>query len=110
MTKKSVVEVSQINIKIGKKEIQLSLEEAMELRSLLNETLGNGETTKITYIPGSPIYIPRPYPLPRPYWSVTWNDTSSTGSGTLTYSLSSNNITEGIFEDHKEAWDKLAKR
>lgn len=81
------VEVSKINIKIGKKEISLSLGEANELMELLNETFGKGETV---YLPGSPII----YPYPSPYrttwpnfWEITTGDSSS---GSITYSAVSN--------------------
>ena len=83
----SEVSISKINIKIGKKEVELTPDEAKELQEILNETFGKKETV---YIPGSPIYIERPYIRPYPYWTVTYGNTSQpTSGGTLTYSLSS---------------------
>ncbi len=79
------VEVSKIVVRMGKKEFELSLAEAKELQELLNDTFGKKETV---YIPGSPIYIERPYIQPYPYWTVTYGDTFQlTSGGTLTYSL-----------------------
>lgn len=81
------VEVSKIVVKMGKKEVELSLAEAKELQELLNDTFGKKETV---YIPGSPIYIERPYIRPYPYWTVTYGNSSQpTSGGALTYSLSS---------------------
>jgi hypothetical protein len=62
MTKKSAkVEVSNIVLNIRDTKIELSLDEARELKAALDGLLGN-ETT--------PSYIPVPYPFPysRPYW------------------------------------------
>jgi hypothetical protein len=72
------VAVSKINIKIGKKEIPLTLEQAKELQELLNETFGN--KNEVVYVPGSPVYIPhpRPYRYPKTYWSVTTDNIDST--------------------------------
>jgi hypothetical protein len=62
------VEISKVNIKIGKKEIELSVEEAKELKEILNETFGEKGV----------VYIPQPYPVyERPwrwrYWGEpTW--------------------------------------
>ena len=92
MSRDKVV-VSKINIKIGKKEIPLLLEEAKELQELLNQTFGKEE---IVYIPGGVTYIPYQvyHPKPYRYWDVTWawgtNTTTVSDrapSGTLTYSL-----------------------
>ena len=81
------VSVSKIVVKMGKKEVELTLEEAKELQELLNDTFGKKETV---YIPGSPIYIERPYHWTYPRWEVTYGNTSKFQSdGTLTYSLSS---------------------
>ena len=77
------VEISKINIKIGTKEIPLTLSEAQELQQILNDTFG-----KTVVIPSSPIVIERPvYPYPRRYWEVTWG----TDTGSLTYSLMAGN-------------------
>ena len=84
------IEVSKIVVKMGKKEVELSLAEALELKELLNETFGKKETV---FIPSSPTVIPYPYPVrpwPYRYWEVTCGR-YSTGdtSGVITYSLSS---------------------
>ena len=70
----SEVSISQINIKIGKKEIELSPDEAKELQQILNETFGEKKT----------VFIPQPYPVypnPHRYWEVTWGS----GTGVVTY-------------------------
>jgi len=67
--------VSKIVIKMGKKDVELSLEEAKELQEILNNTLG-----KVVYIPSAPIYIDHPYRWTTPRWEVSWtNSTNNTG-------------------------------
>ena len=91
------VKVSNISIKIGKNKITLTLDEAKELKELLNETFGDKET----------VYIPQPYPIyERPwrweYWDVyytplqhwTYDNTSdnvnwSSSGSSITYTLNS---------------------
>ena len=74
----SEVSISKINIKIGKKEVELTPDEAKELQEILNETFGKKER----------VYIPSPYPVVQPvyrpyrYWEVTYGN----GTGTVTYS------------------------
>lgn len=71
MKSKNKVEISKINIKIGDKSIELSLEEAQELRQILDETFGQ----KTVFYPSAPIIIERPYIRPRQWWegpTVTW--------------------------------------
>ena len=81
------VQVSKIVVKMGDKEVELSLAEAKELQELLNETFGTKETV---YIPSQPIYVERPYRWTYPHWYVTYGDNTARGvGGTLTYSLSS---------------------
>ena len=84
MSKK--VEVSKINIKIGDKEIPLTLGEAKELQELLNKTFGEEKTV---YVPGRSYPVTIPYPIPyqpyRPYWEITWD---SGIENEMTYSLS----------------------
>ena len=67
----SKVKVSKIKIEIGKKSIELSLEEAHELQEILNSTFGKRE---VKFIPSyAPIIIERPvYPRPWRCWDVTW--------------------------------------
>ena len=71
----SEISISKIVIKIGKKEIELSPEEAKELQNVLQETLGKNNTV---YIPKPyPVYPnPNPYPYHIPYWTVTVGDSS----------------------------------
>ena len=91
------VKIAKINIKMGKKKVSLSVEEAKELRDLLNDTFGE---QKAIFMPSSPIIIDRPY-HPWRYWgvdyttpSVTWTSGNTTGSAatgaTVTYALNSN--------------------
>jgi hypothetical protein len=66
------IEVSKIVVRIGKKEVELSLAEAKELQELLNDTFGKKETAI------------RPYP-----WTTAYGNASqpTSGGSTLTYSL-----------------------
>lgn len=86
---KNKVEISKINIKIGDKEIPLTLEEAQELRQILDETFGQ----KMVVYPSPPIYIERPYPRPWRYWdtSVTWSNTAGDSSKAAAYILTYSN-------------------
>ena len=74
------VEIKKIILKIGKKEIPLSLEEAKELKRILADMFEKQDV----------IIVGQPYPAypylvyPRKYTYWTWNDTSSVGSYTLT--------------------------
>lgn len=82
--KKNKVEISKINIKIGDKEIPLTLEEAQELRQILDDTFGQ----KMVVYPSTPIYIERPRPWR--YWepTITWTTTTSgISSKAATYTL-----------------------
>ena len=93
MATKEKVSIEQINIKIGKEQIELTPEQANELKDLLNELLGAPE--QVTYIPSYPVVVPYPvYPYRRyDYWGVTLgsSDDSVAGGkfdGTVTYCLS----------------------
>lgn len=75
----SEIAVTKIVLKIGKKEIELTPEQAQELHAVLKELLD-----KNSY----PIYIPQPYPViveKPPY--RTW---ITYGDNTGTYSITSN--------------------
>lgn len=66
------VKVSKVEIEIGKKRIELSLDEAKELRDILNETFGKEK--KAPGWPSYPIIIERPAwlnPYHR-YWNVSY--------------------------------------
>jgi hypothetical protein len=65
------VEISKIVIKIGEKEATLSLEEAKQLRDVLDGLFG--DRSWIYYVPYAP-YIPNP----NPYWTVTTTITDGT--------------------------------
>jgi hypothetical protein len=88
------VEVSKINIKIGKKEIPLSLNEAKELRDILNDTFGKQETV---YLSGTPYPVyPRPYrywyPTYAPYVTYSGSNVSDNDTYSLIISLSDNAV------------------
>ena len=89
---KNKVRVEKINVKIGDVTVSLKLEDAKELRKLLNDLFGAND--EFTYVPiGYPVY-------PYDRW-VTWSDNTSgcalgesggtivgeSSSGTVTYSL-----------------------
>ena len=84
------VRISKINIKIGKKEISLTLDKAKELQDILDKTFG-----KTFYVEGTPQIImsypvcPSPvYPVPYKDWEITWKGTAAnTGDETLTCTL-----------------------
>lgn len=65
---KDKVEIKKVVINIGGKELNLTVEEAKELRDLLNGTFGEKETI---YIPQYPVYPDNPY-YPWRYWKVDW--------------------------------------
>lgn len=92
MSKK--VKVSKIKIEIGENEFELTLEQARELRDLLEDTFG--KTIYQPYPITNPIIVERPiYTRPYRYWEPTWTYTSGTtaissgsvSSGSVTYSL-----------------------
>ena len=80
------VNISKINIKIGKKEISLTLEAAKELQRILNDIFGD-----TVFVPNCPITIPYTvYPCPSyPSWEFTWATGTAVGTGgeTLTCAL-----------------------
>lgn len=88
--KNNKVEISKINIRIGDKEIPLTLEEAQELRQILDETFGQ----KTVFYPSTPIYIERPRPWR--YWKPTITTTSGTSSKAATYTLTAGGANSAI--------------
>ncbi len=78
------VKISKLNVKIGKKEVSLTIEEAKELQKILNDTFGEQKTV---FVPSSSIIIERPVISPWKYWGVTW--TGDTSENAITYSLNS---------------------
>ncbi len=85
------VKISKLNIKIGKKEISLTLEEAKELQEILNDTFGEQKTMCIpsypVIIPPSPVIIKRSVIKeyqPWRRWDVTWTaNNKATGEYTI---------------------------
>jgi len=82
---KSKVEISKVNIKIGDKEIELSLAEAKELGEILNETFG----AKLEIQPAPIINLPyiQPYVYPRPMWQY-WTTTVTSQADSSVFTLS----------------------
>lgn len=79
------VSIKNVVIKIGKKEIALSLEEARELKDVLDRTLGGNEKT--IWVPSTPVIIERPWYPSYPHWYVTYNaDSAVVDNYTLTLS------------------------
>ena len=72
------VQVTNIELKVGKNKFNLSLKEAHELRDILKETFPEKE---YVYLPSQPIFVPMQYPL-YDQWQVHYEITS----GTLTLS------------------------
>lgn len=79
---KNKVRISKINIKIGDKEISLSLDEAQELRQILDETFGK----RVIY-PYQPLIIERPVVRPWQWWespTITCGTSGNVANFTLT--------------------------
>ena len=72
------IQITNIELKVGKNKFNLSLKEAHELKDILNETFPEKE---IVYIPNQPVYVPIPY-RSYDYWKVHYG----TSGGTLTMS------------------------
>jgi len=67
----------RIKLRIGKKEIELELTEAIELKDKLLDIFGGGDYTPI-YVPTyTPTYIPNytPYSPYEPYYKITCDNT-----------------------------------
>ena len=72
------VQVTNIELKVGKNKFNLSFKEAHELRDILKETFPEKE---YVYLPSQPIFVPMQHPL-YDQWQVHYEITS----GTLTLS------------------------
>lgn len=83
----SKVSIKNVIVKIGDKEISLSLYEAKELQDILNRTFG---TEKTVFVPSAPVIIERPWYPTYPHWYVTCNaDSAVVDNYTLTVSNAS---------------------
>jgi len=81
------ISISKIKFVIGDKELELAPDEAIALKDLLNETLGNDKT----------VIVPQPYPfIPKPlrpyliypYWEIWTSGTMTSGNtNAVTYTL-----------------------
>ena len=61
--KNNEIKISKIEIKIGQKKLELTLEEARELKEILNKTFPDRYDFQVTY----PIYITQPNYI-QPLW------------------------------------------
>ena len=86
------VSIKNVVIKIGEKEIALSLEEARELKDVLDRTLSGGEKT--IFVPSAPVIIERPWYPNYPHWYITC-DSTSYGDTTNCYTLTVSSAAEG---------------
>lgn len=75
--------IESIKIKIGEKSIELSPEEAKQLRDSLDEVLGKHVCPTPYYIPYVPYYPYRIEPVWEPPYRTTWD----TGTATVTRPL-----------------------
>lgn len=76
-----VAKIEKVKLVVGKKEIELSLDEAMELMKLLDDTFGTKETIiNIPNIPQPYVYpYPNDYPwMPYKIWCTTYTNTTGT--------------------------------
>lgn len=74
-TEKTAVEISKVEIKIGKQVISLTPAEFQELRNVIDAAFPRGNTTYVA--PSIPIIIEKektPDPWPVPYKRPWWND------------------------------------
>ena len=93
------VEISKIKIKIGKKEVSLSLDELKELKDVLDEILEKEK--ELVYVPSYPynsqpyIYVqPNPYkvtPMWIPCGSVSGTMILDNTMGNISYTLTATN-------------------
>ena len=79
------VSIKEVVIKIGDKKIALSLDEARELKDVLDRTLSGGEKT--IFVPTAPVIIERPWYPNYPHWCVTC-DSAPCGDATYTLTVS----------------------
>ena len=77
------VAISKIEVTINKKTLELTLEEAKELKEILNEVFEKAMPVVPVVEPvPQPIYIPNPQPYRWYQWEITCTDPNST-TGTL---------------------------
>jgi hypothetical protein len=76
------VSIERINLRIGKKDIPLTLDEARDLKDALEDLFGH-----VTYYPTYPVY-PYTWHYHGPYWASTYS-TSGTVNGNSTLTLCS---------------------
>ncbi len=76
------IQITDIVIKIGEKEISLSLDEARELHGLLDEMFGGNPETAIVPVP-----VPQPRPA-FPWKPIITGDGTAPDTGSVTYVLS----------------------
>ena len=77
------VSIEKVSLVIGGKTIELTLEQAKELKGLLNDTFPDQPLTPfpLPYPVPQPYLVPQPYPIrPRRYnrWEPTWTDRTCT--------------------------------
>jgi len=77
-----MAKIEKIVLEIGGKKIELSPDEAKELKDALSDMFG-----QTVYIPGSPIYIER-WPKYKPWRGPHWVDTPRWETGTITLTAS----------------------
>jgi hypothetical protein len=83
--KDNTVEIQKVVLKIGKKEIELSLAEAKELQELLNDTFGKVSIVR------EPIYIERPWRIyPTPWYGTYWTTNVTNGTYSITCNATPN--------------------
>lgn len=87
----SEVSIKKLVIKIGDKEVNLSLDEAKELQDILNRTFGGEKTI---FVPTAPVIIERPWYPNYPHWYITC-DSTSYGDTTNCYTLTVSSAAEG---------------
>ncbi len=75
--RKDKIEISQIEIKIGKSVLKLSIAQMQELKDVLNETFPEKETVYIPNPIRRPIYIERPV-YPWREWEILCGTSSTT--------------------------------
>ena len=83
---KDEVKISKIVVKIGDKELNLSLEEARELQNILENLFASKEIKVIRDIEYIPYRVNIPYTPPNPIWWCTTTSASNSAQYTLTIS------------------------
>lgn len=70
---KNKVEISKVTLKVGGKDIELTLEQARELKNVLVELFSDGVPWTTPVLPIQPIYPIAVPSCPQPPWDV-WHD------------------------------------